>query len=248
MPFFHVNRISKKPNIKNASFVNVFPLGPGNFWKAYYHVPFGGPGSYEKGVDSFYVSTDTVGLNTISNNNNVADTSWLVYNIIKVKRTRKNFFDLNVYNEPVKNYGIVRVDTSLLTVYTAVPVCTCWHLPVVLPNYTYFNEILLFDYNLQTNDTAFIYSAGDPYNTTAVVDSFVHNGHVIKRQYFYDVLNPGDSVGGRMQFGCILNTNEYITGVIDNISLEPNAILDSLYFFYNINDSVLIKRDTYNIP
>lgn len=229
--------------------MNVFPLGPNNFWKAYYHAPSGGPGggpgSYERGVDSFFVSTDTIGLNTISN---IPDTSWQVYNIIKVKRTRKNFFDLNVYSEPVRNYGIVRIDTALLKVYTAIPACTCWHTPVVLPNYSYFNAVELFNYNLQTNDTALIYAEGYNYNTTIVADSFLHNGNIIKRQYFYDVLNPGDTVTSRTQYGSIFNTNRYISEVIDNISLTPNAILDSLYFFYNMNDSVLIKKDTYNIP
>ncbi len=237
-----------KNNINNAFIANVFPLGPSNFWKAYYHAPSGGPSAYEIGVDSFFVSLDTVGLNTISNLNNILDTNWLVYNIIKVKRTRKNFFDQTIYHEPIKNYGFIRVDTALLCVYTAVPACTCWHLPVLLPTYKYFNEILLFDYNLQTNSTATIYAEGNTYNTTLIVDSFLHNGNIIKRQYFYNLLIPGDTVAIRTQFGSIFNTNNYISEVIGDITLTPNAIMDSLFFFYNLNDSVLIRKDTWNIP
>lgn len=94
---FSCQKKTKNVNNQIANIVNIFPLGPNNFWKAYYHAPYGGPGVYERGVDSFYVSTDTVGLYTISNNNNIIDTNWVVYNIIKVKRTRKNFNDLQIY-------------------------------------------------------------------------------------------------------------------------------------------------------
>jgi hypothetical protein len=246
--FFSCKKDKKKQDGKKAYAANFFPLGPNNFWKAYYHAPFGGPGSYEKGIDSFFVSLDTIGLNTISNINNIPDTNWQVYNIIKVKRTRKNFLDLTEYSEPIKNYGIVRIDTSLLKVYTAIPACTCWRTPTPpLPNYDYFNEIDLFDYNMQTNDTAFIHAVYN-YNTTLFVDSFWHNGNIIKRQVFYDILNPGDTVAVRMQFGSIFNTNTFISEILPNITLTPNAYMDSLFFFYNLNDSLLIRKDTYNIP
>lgn len=242
---------SKKDKIndkKKALIANFFPLGPNNFWKVYYHAPYGGPTAYEVGVDSFFVSMDTVGLNTISNNGNIIDTNWLVYNIIKVKRTRKDFLDLTIYHEPLKNFGIVRVDTASLRVYTAIPACTCWTMPTILPNYGYFQEITLFDYNLQTNSTVSLVAQGFDYNTTVAVDSFLYNGNMIKKQYFFDILNPTDTVTTRMQFGSILNTCRFITEVVSNTSFIPNAYVDSMFFFYNLNDSLLIKLDTDCIP
>ena len=241
---FSCQKKTKYVNNQIANIVNIFPLGPNNFWKAYYHAPYGGPGVYERGVDSFYVSTDTVGLYTISNNNNIIDTNWVVYNIIKVKRTRKNFNDLQIYTGTEKNYGIVRVDTATLRVYTAVPACLCWTTPAQVPNYSFFNERLLFDYNLQTNDTAYIKAVWTFYNTTLSVDSFVHNGNIIKRQVFYDVQNPGDTVTTRTQFGCIFNTNTFVSEIVTDFLLTPNAYTDSVFFFYNMNDSVKITRDT----
>lgn len=248
--FFACKKPSKNPPSQFASVTNVFPIGPNNYWKAYYHVPFGGQGSTELEwcVDSFFVSTDTVGLFTISNSNNILDTNWKVYNIIKAKRTRKYFLNDSIYIETIQNFGIVRIDTTLLRVYTVVPICTCWHMPAMIPNYGYFNEILLFDYNIQSNNNAIIYAQGMLQNTTVIVDSFFHNGNVIKTQYFFDLLNPSDTVASRTQYGSLLNTEKYISEVIGNNIQVPNAILDSMFFFYNNYDSVLIRADTYIIP
>lgn len=88
----------------------------------------------------------------------------------------------------------------------------------------------MFDYNTQTNDTAYINAAGYHYNTVLAVDSFWHNGNVIQRQYFYDILNQADTAAHRMQFGSIFNTNRFISEVVGNYSLTPNAYRDSLFF------------------
>ncbi len=111
------------------SILNTFPNVYGNqYWKIYYSAVFQTTDTTEiqECVDSLYISSDSIGLNIISNNSGITDTSLIQYNIIKMYRKFEKFGQSNWQINSGQNFGIYRVDTISNKIYSVNTSCYCW--------------------------------------------------------------------------------------------------------------------------
>ncbi len=72
-------------------------------------------------------------------------------------------------------------------------------------------------------------------------------GNYIKKQYFINTQNQSDTVSSRMQFGCVLNTSDYVNVALAN-SVAYRLGYFKLMFFNNSTDSIELIRDTHIYP
>ena len=226
-----------------------FPVGSNACWVAYWNAWGTGDTNFvQNQIDSIFLSNDTIGLNIISVNNAITDTTWKAFNILKVHILQRRSGVYNWDDKGIKNCGIYRIDTANNKIYSVNTDCFCWPggQPIYPTNF-YFNERVIYDHNLQNNDTLTIKATWYSYSTTVHLDSVLFAGQYLKKQYFIDNQNFSDTVTTRMQLACILNTSDYTHVALDN-STRLSLGFYNLMFHNGLNDSIELMQDTHIYP
>lgn len=242
---------SNLPNTMNptSNIAVIFPTSNSMFWKAYWHLPVSGDtNTVVDQIDSIFLSLDTIGLNIITPNTPQDDTSWVTYHVLKVHSYQKRWSMPFWEDKGERNFGLYRLDTISNKVYSVNTTCYCWPggTPIYPTNF-YFNERVIYDHNLQDNDSITIKATWNTYSTIVHTDSIMFAGNYIKKQYFINTQNPSDTVSSRMQFGCVLNTSDYVNVALAN-SVAYRLGYFKLMFFNNSTDSIELIRDTHIYP
>lgn len=218
-----------------------FPIDSTAFWKAYYFAPSGWDWMYNYAVDSIFLSSDTVQINTITYTNPIPVTK--TYQILKVFRRGVRFGTPSIWDtEGVSNFSALRIDTANGKVYRMhTPDYSTPGGPVSYPTNYNFIEGLIYNHYFVTGDTASLEVDNDIYHCDIHVDSVPFGPVYLKRHFFTDSGNF-DTISHRMQLGCIFSSAAYSWMAIPCLAV-PNASITKLMFYRNQFDSIEIRVD-----
>lgn len=244
---FGCKKSSKNQIIKNSRSANFFPSNVNAHWMSYYHNPLvGDTNAVVETIDSIYLCNDTIGLKIISQFGAVIDTTWKTFNVLKVHKYQRRWLIPYWEDKGVSNFGLFRIDTISNKVYGINTVCLCKPSQPIYPTDFFFNERVIYDHDLQSNDTLTVKATWYSYNTTVHTDSVWFAGDYLKKQYFTDNQNPNDTVSTRMQFACILNTSGFVSVALPNSVSGRHC--EKLVFYNGLNDSIELIGDTHIYP
>lgn len=223
-----------------------FPIDTTTFWKAYYYAPSGWDHMYKYAIDSIFLSTDTVQVNTITYTNPIPVIK--TYQILKVFRTGVRFGTPYTWDtEGVSNFSAIRIDTANGKVYRLhTPTYTYPGGPINYPTSYHLIEGLLYDHYAATGDTTSLFVGNNTYHCNIHIDSVPFGPTYLKRQFFTSSTNF-DTISHRMQLGCIFNSTTWAFMATPCLEV-PNAYITKLTFYRNLNDSIEISLDTRIYP
>lgn len=240
----------KKPNNSPGPSVMLpqmyFPLDATPYWKAYYFAPSGFGNMFNYAIDSIFLSSDTVQVNTITYQNPIPIAK--TYQVLKVFRKGVRFATPFTWDTiGISNFAVLRIDTAAGIIYRIhTPDYSTPSAPFSYPSPYNFIEGLIYNHNFVTGDTASLLIDNTTYLCDIHVDSVLFGSNYLKRHFFTDMFTF-DSVSHRMQLGCIFSATNFSAMVLPCLGV-PNAEITKLMFYSSVNDSIEIRVDQNKHP